>query len=90
MNAIALAAYLALFGADAATTHQAIARGGHEMFLTQSSALNDVLMAGQASALWWATGKIHRPALRWTLRLAIAGAHGAAAAHNLQTLRRLQ
>jgi hypothetical protein len=89
MNHLAFVAYLSLFGADAVTTHQALRLpGAHELYLTQSPLTNDALLTAQAGALWWATSRIKRPALRWTIRLSIAGLHGYAAVHNRQEITR--
>lgn len=88
MNGLLLAGYIALFSADAATTHVALNQPQiHEQLLTQSAPANDALLAGQATALYWATAKIQRPWLRWTVRFGIAGIHGYAAAHNIGVIR---
>lgn len=81
--------YLALFAADAVTTHQALRMpGAREVFLTQHAAVNDAIVAGQAIGLYAATSKIKRPAVRWTVRLAIGGIHGAAAIYNAKQIRK--
>jgi hypothetical protein len=88
---LALAIYLSLFTADAATTHRALGRPGvREVFLTQSPLTNDALIAGQAIGLYAATARIQRPALKWTVRLAIAGVHGSAAIYNARQLRKVR
>lgn len=88
MNGLLLAGYLSLFAADASTTHIALNRGAHELLLTQSPSVNDGLTAAEAGSLWWATARIQRRWLRWTVRLSIAGVHGAVAAHNMSVIRR--
>lgn len=88
MNGLLLAGYIALFASDGATTHIALNRGAHELLLTQSPSVNDGLLAAEAGSLWWATAKIQRPWLRWTVRLSIAGVHGAVAAHNMSVIKR--
>lgn len=95
MNELALSLYLTLFAADGASTHQAFnfcaqrqTCTTHERFMTQSPVANEAILAGEASALWWATNKIKRPALKWTVRLGIAGIHGYAAAHNWQAIQK--
>lgn len=88
MTAIALALYLGGFAGDAITTRLALGQGGREVLLTQSPLANDVLIASQATALYLVTRKIQRPRLRWTVRLIVAGVHGAAMVHNLRQVRR--
>jgi hypothetical protein len=96
MNEWALAAYLTLFASDAVSGHQADAFCAtractvHEQFLTQSATANDAIVAGQATALWWATNKIKRPWLKWSLRFGVASVHGVAAAHNWQQIQKAQ
>jgi hypothetical protein len=91
MNEWALAAYLTLFASDAISTHQGLRLPqAHEVFLTQHAPVNDALITGQAIALWWATSKIQRPILRWSVRFGIAGLHGYAAAHNWYAIDRAQ
>ena len=91
MPPVALTIYLALFAADASTTHVALGRPGvSERFLTPSPLANDAILAGQAAALYAVTTRIQRPALRWTVRLAIAGVHGTAALYNLRQLRKVR
>lgn len=89
MTELALAAYLALFSADAVTTHVALSQGAYELYLSQSPAVNDLIIAGQAGLLYWSTSKIKRPAIRWTIRLSIASLHGYAAVHNARQLHKL-
>lgn len=95
MNELALAAYLSLFAADSATTRAAFAMRSdrvqvRELFLAQNPNVNDAILAGQATALLWATSKIKQPALRWTIRFGVAGIHGYAAVHNIQQIRKVQ
>lgn len=91
MDKLALVAYLSLFGADAASTHAALAQGpqaGHEVMLTQSGPINDVIIMGEAAAFYWVTHRIERPWLRWTVSLSIASLHGLGAAHNIREMRK--
>ena len=88
MNELAFAAYLTLFASDSISTRQAFAFcetracTTHELLLTQNATVNDAILAGQAAALWWATGKIKQPVVRWGVRLGVAGIHGLAAGRN--------
>jgi hypothetical protein len=87
MDHLALVLYLTLFGADGASTHVALARpNAHELFLTQRPSINDALIAGQAAGLYALTARIQNPRVRWTVRLVVAGVHGAAALYNVRQL----
>lgn len=83
--------YGALFAADALTTHAALATGRARevMMPTQSPVAIDGILAAQAVGLWWATGKIERGWLKWTVRFGVAGFHGWCAAHNAGVLRQI-
>ena len=88
MSAWFLAAWLVACGADATTTHLALRRGGHELFLTQSPVANDVILGGEALAGVLILTKASRkhPKLAKVVMSISLSAHGVAAVWNLGNL----
>lgn len=87
MNALAVAVYVGCFAADGTSTHVALTQyHARERLLTASPVANDAIIGGQAAAVWIVTRRIDRPWLRWTVRLSVAGVHGAAAVMNTRAI----
>ena len=79
-----LLALLLSHGADAASSHVAMARGGHELVLTQNSGVNAALLAGTAvtSALAFKELRKSHPRWAWGLIVADVAVHSVATAYN--------
>lgn len=89
MNALALAAYLTLCGADAATTHIGLSMpGSRELVLSQSPLVNDGLIGVSSWAVWRVTRDVKNPWLKWSARFAIGSIHGVMAVHNIREIRK--
>jgi hypothetical protein len=84
-----LAAWLAAFGADAATTHLAMQAGARELVLTQRPAANVAIIAGEAAIGAWLVHRLDRqhPAAARVLTVIGIGVHSTAAVSNLRVAR---
>jgi hypothetical protein len=90
MKTLLFVGYISTFGADAASTHAALAAGGREMMLTQSPWANDAILAGMASGSWPVISALSKRHPRWAFVMgaSIASLHTWAAIHNVQAARR--
>jgi hypothetical protein len=88
MSGAILAAWLAVCGGDAATTHVALRGGAVEVNLSQRPWITDALVAGEAGAVAGALHSLRRTHPRVARGMAIAAIawRGAVVAHNVRVL----
>ena len=87
-----LTIWLTTCAADATTTHLALTRGAREVVLTQSPALNDALIGGEALVGAFGARHLsidHPRVARWVLVGSIV-ARGLVVAHNVRVLQRIK
>lgn len=84
MKPLLLTVYFGLFAADGVTSHIQLDRGKAEAYLSQSPWIDDGIIVAQSTALYWITERRlkEHPKIKWTIRLSVAGIHGAYALRN--------
>ena len=89
MKTLMFLAWLGGTTGDAASTHYALLHGAHELILTQSPVVNDVIVGSQAAGGMILLARLHRTHPKTAVAVGLlAGSFRAyVAVHNLQAIR---
>lgn len=88
MKTLMIAAWLTGVGADAGSTAYALHKGGRELVLSQSAAVNTTIIAGEGTVGTWSLLRLYRTHPRLAVTIGVAAGIGRSliAVHNIRVV----